>query len=58
MTNKRYETKAISVQTVLHTWSGTLQHELSLLDNWINYFVVLVGIKPPEQPWWHPAELP
>ena len=52
MTNKRYETKAISFQTVLCTWSGTLQDELSLPDNWINYSGVLVGIRPPEQPWW------
>jgi len=58
MTNKRYETKAISFQTVLCTWSGTLQDELSLPDNWINYSGVLVGIKPPEQPWWQPAEPP
>jgi ribonuclease HI len=58
MTNKRYETKAISTQTVLHTWSGTLKNELSLPDNWINYSGVLVGIRPPEQPWWQPAEPP
>ena len=56
MTNKKYETRAISIQTVLHTWSGTLKDELSLPDNWINYSGVLVGIRPTEQPWWQPAE--
>jgi ribonuclease HI len=58
MTNKRYKTKAISAKTVLCTWSGTLQSELSLSENWINCSGVLVGIKPPEQPWWQPAEPP
>jgi ribonuclease HI len=58
MTNKKYETKAISTKTVLHTWSGTLQNESSLPDNWINYSGVLVGIRPPEQLWWQPAEPP
>jgi hypothetical protein len=33
MTNKRYEAKAIPISTVLCTWSGTLQNELSLPDN-------------------------
>jgi hypothetical protein len=56
MTNKKYETKAILAKTVLYTWSGTLQNELSLPENWINCSGVLVGIRPSEQPWWHQAE--
>jgi len=52
MTNKKYEAKGISVQTVLNTWSGTLKNELSLPDNWIKLSGVLVGIRPFEQPWW------
>ena len=58
MTNKRYETKAISTKIVLCTWSGTLQNELSLPENWINCSGVLVGIKPSEWPWWQPADHP
>jgi hypothetical protein len=52
MTNKKYERKAISAKTVLCTWSGTLQNESLLPENWINCSGVLVGIGPPEQPWW------
>jgi ribonuclease HI len=52
MTNKKYEAKGISVQTVLNTWSGTLKNEYSLPDNWIKLSGVLVGIRPFEQPWW------
>lgn len=58
MTNKKYEMKAISTKTVLHTWSGTLQNESSLPENWINCSGVLVGIRPSEQPWWQQAEPP
>ena len=58
MTNKRYETKAISTKIVLSAWSGTLQNELSLPENWINCSGVLVGIKPSEWPWWQPADHP
>jgi ribonuclease HI len=58
MTNKKYETKAISAKTVLNTWSGTLPNELSLPDNWINLPGVLVGIGPSEQPWWRQTKPP
>jgi len=56
MTNKKYETKAISAKTVLYTWSGTLQNESSLPENWINCSGVLVGIRPSEQPGWQRVE--
>ena len=56
MINKKYETKAISAKTVLYTWSGTLQNESSLPENWINCSGVLVGIRPSEQPGWQRAE--
>ena len=52
MTNKSYESKAVSAKTMLCTWSGTLQNESFLPENWINYAGVLVGIRPPEQMWW------
>ena len=58
MTNKKYETKAISAQTVLSTWSGTLHDELSLPDDWINLPGVLVGIRPSERLWWWRVEPP
>ena len=52
MTDRKYATKAISTKVVLCTWSGVLQNESSLPQNWINYSGVLVGIRPPEQSWW------
>ena len=36
MTNRRYEKKAVTIQTVLHTWSGTLQNELSQITGLIS----------------------
>lgn len=58
MTNRRYETKAIAVKLVLGTWSGALQNESSLPENWINHSGVLVGIGPPEHPWWQRPKPP
>ena len=52
MTNKSYESKAVSAKTMLCTWSETLQNESFLPENWINYTEVLVGFRPPEQLWW------
>jgi len=48
MTNKRYGSRSIKKKTVLHTWSGTLQNEQSLPDDWIKHTRVLVGSVPPE----------
>jgi hypothetical protein len=58
MTSRKYETKAISTWIVQCTWCGTLKNELSLPENWINYFAVLVGIRSPEQSWWQQTEPP
>jgi hypothetical protein len=44
MTNKQFERNALSEQTVLHTWSGILQNEHLLTDNWIKHSGVLVGM--------------
>ncbi|KAG1864352.1 hypothetical protein F4604DRAFT_1517302, partial [Suillus subluteus] len=40
----RYGKKAIKIDTVLQTWSGLLNNEDSLLDNWIQQAGVLVGM--------------
>jgi hypothetical protein len=52
MTSRKYGSKAIKAKTVLHTWSGILQNEQSLPDDWIGFPGVLVGIGPPEWAWW------
>ena len=52
MTGKQYGKKALTKEIVLQTWSGTLQDEQSLPENWIKKPRVLVGIEPLEQPWW------
>ncbi|KAG1853362.1 ribonuclease H-like protein, partial [Suillus subluteus] len=46
----RYGKKALRTETVLQTWSGTLQNEDNLRDNWIQKSEVLVGMalrRPP-----------
>jgi hypothetical protein len=42
----RFGTLAIKKKLVLHTWSGTLLDEESLLDDWIKSKGVLVGMRP------------
>jgi hypothetical protein len=49
MTNTRYGTNALNKDLVLHTWSGVLQDESSLPEDWIRQPGVLVGIVPLEQ---------
>ncbi|KAG2339348.1 hypothetical protein BDR05DRAFT_891892, partial [Suillus weaverae] len=46
----RYGKKALKVETVLQTWSGTLQNEDNLPDNWIRKSEVLVGMAPRHPP--------
>jgi len=57
MTSKRYGKRALATKIVLATWSGTLQDELSLPDNWIKQPGVLVGGGPLEQTWWQMTAL-
>ncbi|KII84249.1 hypothetical protein PLICRDRAFT_118018, partial [Plicaturopsis crispa FD-325 SS-3] len=47
---KKHGNKALAVQVVLNTWSGTLMNEDALPDNWIRETGVLVGIGPNTDP--------
>ncbi|KIY48683.1 hypothetical protein FISHEDRAFT_42841, partial [Fistulina hepatica ATCC 64428] len=50
-TNRRkFGSRAIKKETVLKTWSGTLQHEDALPDDWIFGPRVLVGISANRRP--------
>jgi hypothetical protein len=46
---KKYRNSTLPEWIVLHTWSGTLESELSLPENWLKCNGVLVGI--PDPPW-------
>ncbi|KAL6303159.1 hypothetical protein BKA93DRAFT_818149 [Sparassis latifolia] len=50
MTRTHFGAKALPKQLVLQTWSGTLDHEDQLPDDWTLHNKVLVGMDPPHVP--------
>jgi len=43
---KRYGKRALQEKMVLQTWSGVLENEDNLPDNWIRMAGILVGSNP------------